>query len=188
MSALLGHLPSRNLRIPCVTAMFVAGGTDSLPATQPACSVIVLRTDVLISDAYATRLECGSGHLPLRDDGSVNCRLTVTLPAPSARCEPSLGRTHVDDVVDADGVTHSVCEVAQLVPDRSGESAPAGSGWYYDDYSLALDRECGNGDPSDGVESTRLTFTEGAEPAVGSRVRLECLRVARHSSPDAGCI
>jgi hypothetical protein len=80
-------------------------------------------------------------------------------------CESLMGR--VADGIDTE-LDRPRCIINQVVTDGT---IPDGStpGWYYDDFSA---------DVLDRCEETpqRISFTTGAEPRNGSRVKLECLQ------------
>jgi hypothetical protein len=64
------------------------------------------------------------------------------------------------------------CQVAQLpVTDDvfAAKRQPDGDGWYYDNYSTDLSKQCPAAQPQ------RVAFTAGAKPPTGVVVKLECL-------------
>jgi hypothetical protein len=60
------------------------------------------------------------------------------------------------------------CKVEQL-PVMAQNRVPEAPGWYYDNFSDGVTREC----PSN--ERQRISFTNSAKPATGVIVKLECL-------------
>jgi hypothetical protein len=60
------------------------------------------------------------------------------------------------------------CKVKQLPVLRSG-TVPDGAGWYYDNFSDDVQRECS------GSRRQRVSFTNSAKPSTGVVVKLECL-------------
>ena len=114
--------------------------------------------------------------LTRRSDGEVACNVIWELPpaglAPvgtPTECNdlPFLnpvdpGRPAVNDRKGAN------CKVTQLAIKRSGQ-VPEGAGWYYDNFSDSVKRECA------GSQKQRVAFTNAAKPNTGVNVRLECL-------------
>jgi hypothetical protein len=68
---------------------------------------------------------------------------------------------------DAGGVN---CKVKQIpVLDLESTSAPAGEGWYYDNFSDELKKSCKT------TQQQRVAFSNSAKPPTGVTVKLECL-------------
>lgn len=114
--------------------------------------------------------------LTRRSDGLVACNVIWELPPAGAapagtptECSdlPYLmpvdpGRPAVNDRMGAN------CKVTQLPITRTGQ-VPQGAGWYYDNFSESVQRECS------GTQKQRVAFTNSAKPNTGINVRLECL-------------
>jgi len=131
-----------------------------------------------IIDVIARQLGavCLPRALTRRSDGLVACNVIWELPpvgmAPTGtptecRDLPFLkpvdpGRPAINDRMGAN------CKVDQLPIKNSGQ-APAGAGWYYDNFSDSVQRECS------GSQKQRVAFTNAAKPNTGINVRLECL-------------
>lgn len=115
-------------------------------------------------------------------EGRVGCDVVQVLPTSgdNTRCA-GLTERGVDPtpVRIVDGA--EVCKINQAPdPDGAGVGLPTGEGWYYDDFSEDVRRSCGVG----GVGGQRISFTLGAAPVSGAKVRLECLQpVARTGGP-----
>jgi hypothetical protein len=71
-----------------------------------------------------------------------------------------------------------VCRVTQLP--STGE-VPTGLGWFYDDFTVETTNAC-----SFNTDQQRVSFTEGAAPETGARVRFECLQAAPPPDADIG--
>ena len=74
----------------------------------------------------------------------------------------------------------NVCRIAQLASDPTA-GVPSGLGWFYDDFTAETAGAC-----SFNPEQQRVSFTEGAEPLTGARVRFECLQTAPPQTEDVG--
>ena len=73
-----------------------------------------------------------------------------------------------------------VCRVAQLSSDPAA-GVPSGFGWFYDDFTPETVSAC-----AFNPEQQRVSFTEGAAPMAGARIRLECLQAALPTTEDVG--
>jgi hypothetical protein len=98
--------------------------------------------------------------------GLVDCEVIETMK-PGTPCRGQ-GRAAVDPERDP-----SLCKVAQ-VPVVNGEPAQGQAGWWYDGDDTGA---CGS--------AGQVRFTMGHEPAVGSRVDLECL--AKVTDQEVAC-
>jgi len=109
-------------------------------------------------------------------DGRVACDVVEVLPAAGehATCAglASLGRELVRTEVDEAGRTHEVCRVVQTP--ATGGVAPAGPGWFYDNFSGDVMTRCA-------ATPQRISYTAGAEPKTGTEVRLECLQPVQNT-------
>jgi hypothetical protein len=64
------------------------------------------------------------------------------------------------------------CKVKQLpvvLTDSQAKTAPAGEGWFYDDYTTDVVKTCSK------TQQQRVAFTADAKPPTGVTVKLECL-------------
>lgn len=125
-----------------------------------------LATGLLAPIAAALGETCLATPLRRLPDDSVRCQMDETL-ALGQRCSSVPGRTltHVDDT------GREVCRVTQLVPtraERDAQTAPAGVGWFYDDYSLRALSQCPSGRP-------RLLNFAATEPTPDAELRIECV-------------
>lgn len=114
-----------------------------------------------IIDKFASLLDatCLPRQLNPDESGQVDCVVVETLPASGdfTRCTDIPGRTSISTMQDDEGI-HEVCSVRQLTA-ADPRTEP---GWFYETM------------PSGSSCAQRLTFTEGAQPATGTLVRLEC--------------
>jgi hypothetical protein len=128
-----------------------------------ALSAIVTKVAAQLSGA------CFPDALPV-EGGKVPCDVVeIKAPSDAAPCDPGRGRTQLPSR-RLNGTVRSVCRIDQL---KVGDSGVVGSkpGWYYDDFSDAIRRECQ-------VAPQRIAFTDGAEPAPGAQAVLECAEPA----------
>ncbi len=143
-------------------------------------AIVQKLADVLGGTCLPRALVRGAG-------GVVNCDVVEQL-APGRSCSEFPGRTLRETATDnATGAAVEVCEVTQLAV--SGDAAPSGDGWYYDDFSPDVagpDARC----PAERPQ--RITFT--TPPATGTTVRLECLQTVGNMGggvgmecPTSGC-
>jgi hypothetical protein len=130
-----------------------------------------------IIDTIITKLAvCLPKPLVRKANGMVPCNVVWQLPpardaspgvpttcsAPGSFLEPvDPGRPAVNDRGGNN------CKVRQLAVEQS-RTAPAGQGWYYDDFAEELARQCKN-------KQQRVSFTDSAEPPNGVVVQLECV-------------
>jgi hypothetical protein len=135
-----------------------------------------------IIDVIAKQLStvCLPRPLVRKSDHSVGCNVVWELPkagtAPNTtptECSQALYLSPVDPgrapVNDRGG---NNCKVAQLpVADDvyTAKREPDGAGWYYDNYSADLPKQCPVSQPQ------RVAFTAAAKPPTGVVVKLECL-------------
>lgn len=111
-----------------------------------------------------------------RSDGLVSCNVVWELPP--AGMAPMGTPTECADLrylkpVPAGGEAINArgganCLVDQLPVTEQGRT-PDGAGWYYDNFSDEVVREC------PGTRKQRVSFTERARPRTGVVVRLDCL-------------
>ena len=124
-----------------------------------------------------------------RADGLVSCNVLWELPpagmAPMGTPTECADLPYLKPVpagaeaINAGGGAN--CLVRQLPVTEVGRT-PDGAGWYYDNFSDEVTREC------PGAPKQRVSFTERARPRTGVVVRLECLnetqRIALSSSEE----
>lgn len=108
--------------------------------------------------------------------GAVDCDIVWELPlvgkAPAGTPTRCSEHTLLEALDPATATRGERCRVPQLgLTSEAAVVATTGTaaGWYYDDFSTARSQECGSDRPQ------RLTFTEGAQPPNGVKVKLECL-------------
>jgi hypothetical protein len=116
-----------------------------------------------------------------KSDGKVGCNVVWELPPPGmaptttpTECSQAPGgylgpvdpgRAPINDRKGNN------CKVAQLMVTESAPKSPppAGDGWYYDNFTDELTRQCSKAQPQ------RVAFTSTAKPPTGVIVKLECL-------------
>jgi hypothetical protein len=105
--------------------------------------------------------------------GLVDCRVVeIKRPGDRSPCDPNRGRTsQLDDRVVGD-IARMVCEVAQLPV--LARSAPAGVGWYYDDFSEEV-KACK-------TDKQRIAFAAASPLEEGAGARFECFRAVTEPS------
>jgi hypothetical protein len=105
--------------------------------------------------------------------GLVDCRVVeIKRPGDRSPCDPNRGRTsQLDDRV-VDDIARMVCEVAQLPV--LARSAPAGVGWYYDDFSEEV-KACK-------TDKQRIAFAAASPLEEGAGARFECFRAVTEPS------
>ncbi|MGB5349179.1 MAG: hypothetical protein WBN10_06230 [Polyangiales bacterium] len=137
----------------------------------PALNAIVDRI------AAALRQLCLPRPLNRTAQNLVNCEVREVQPEGGTCATAGRGREEVA-VTTEDG--REVCRVTQLPSDPTA-GAPQGLGWFYDDFTLETASAC-----SFNPEQQRVSFTEGAAPLTGARVRFECLQTAPPQTQDIG--
>jgi hypothetical protein len=128
-----------------------------------ALSAVVTKVAAQLSGA------CFPASLPV-EGGKVPCDVVeIKAVGDATPCDPARGRTQLPSR-RINNALRSVCRIDQL---KVGASGVVGSkpGWYYDDFSDAIQRECQ-------VSPQRIAFTDGAEPGPGARAVLECTEPA----------
>lgn len=119
---------------------------------------------------------CLPRSLVRQSDGLVSCNVVWELPpagmAPvgtPTECADLPYLKPVDQGAEAVNERGGAnCKVEQLAVTRSGR-IPEGAGWYYDNFSDDVAREC------PGARKQRISFTQSAKPNTGVVVRLDCL-------------
>jgi hypothetical protein len=137
----------------------------------PALNAIVDRI------AAALRQLCLPRPLNRTSDDLVGCEVREVQPAGKTCAEAGRGR-EPEAVGVEDG--REVCRVTQL-PSNPSAGVPSGLGWFYDDFTAETEAAC-----SFNVDRQRVSFTEGAAPETGARVRFECLQAASPPTEDIG--
>lgn len=109
--------------------------------------------------------------------GEVGCDVVEVLPLTGdfTRCSQlaDIGRDSTPVRIE-DG--KEVCKVRQSP--AVGGVIPTEPGWYYDNFSSDVMMSCG-------AMGQRISFTVGAEPKSGARVRLECLQPVQNIGTGA---
>ena len=137
----------------------------------PALNAIVDRI------AAALRQLCLPRPLNRNSQNLVGCEVREVQPEGGTCATAGRGREEVA-VTTEDG--RDVCRVTQLPSDATG-GVPQGLGWFYDDFTPETASAC-----SFNPEQQRVSFTEGAAPLTGARVRFECLQTAPPQDVDVG--
>ena len=137
----------------------------------PALNAIVDRI------AAALRQLCLPRPLNRNSIDLVGCEVREVQPEGSTCATAGRGREEVP-VSTEDG--REVCRVTQL-PSDPAAGVPAGLGWFYDDFTPETVSAC-----TFNPEQQRVSFTEGAAPVTGARIRFECLQTAPPIVEDVG--
>ncbi len=137
----------------------------------PALNAIVDRI------AAALRQLCLPRPLNRNSVDLVGCEVREVQPEGGTCATAGRGREEVP-VGNEDG--REVCRVTQLPSDPT-VGVPEGLGWFYDDFTPETVSAC-----TFNPEQQRVSFTEGAAPITGSRIRFECLQAAPPTTEDVG--
>ena len=137
----------------------------------PALNAIVDRI------AAALRQLCLPRPLNRNSIDLVGCEVREVQPEGSTCATAGRGREEVP-VSTEDG--REVCRVTQL-PSDPAAGVPEGLGWFYDDFTQETQDAC-----TFNPEQQRVSFTEGAAPVTGARIRFECLQTAPPTTEDVG--
>ena len=143
----------------------------------PALNAIVDRI------AAALRQLCLPRPLNRNSNGTVGCEVREVQPA-GASCDEERGRESIgtEDVgTPGSEDIRQVCRITQLPSSADAVDPPEGLGWFYDDFTAETAAAC-----SFNPEQQRVSFTEGAAPETGARVRFECLQTAPPQTQDIG--
>jgi len=138
----------------------------------PALNAIVDRI------AAALRQLCLPRELNRNSQGLVGCEVREVQPEGGTCATAGLGREEVRVGIE-DG--REVCRVTQLPTSPDDVNPPAGLGWFYDDFTAETVDAC-EFNPT----AQRVSFTEGAAPVAGARIRFECLQAAPPETEDVG--
>jgi hypothetical protein len=138
----------------------------------PAINAIVDRI------AAALRQLCLPRSLNRNSIDMVGCEVREVQPEGATCAEAAARGREAEPVGTEDG--REVCRVTQL-PSDPAAGVPSGLGWFYDDFTPETTAAC-----SFNPEQQRVSFTEGAAPASGARVRFECLQAAPPATQDIG--
>jgi hypothetical protein len=139
---------------------------------SPALNAIVDRI------AAALRQLCLPRPLNRNSIDMVGCEVREVQPEGGTCAEAAArGREEVP-VGNEDG--REVCRVTQL-PSDPVAGVPGGLGWFYDDFTPETVSAC-----TFNPEQQRVSFTEGAAPITGARIRFECLQTAPPTTEDVG--
>jgi hypothetical protein len=142
----------------------------------PALNAIVDRI------AAALRQLCLPRPLNRNSQDLVGCEVREVQPA-GAECDEARGRESIgtEDVGPAGSPdVRNVCRITQL-PSDPAAGVPSGLGWFYDDFTPETVSAC-----TFNPEQQRVSFTEGADPTTGARIRFECLQAAPPTTEDVG--
>jgi hypothetical protein len=151
----------------------------------PALNAIVDRI------AAALRQLCLPRPLNRNSIDMVGCEVREVQPEGSTCATAGRGREEVpvstENVgTDAEPDMREVCRITQL-PSDPAAGVPAGLGWFYDDFTLeTVGTPDTPGACSFNPEAQRVSFTEGAAPITGARIRFECLQAAPPTTEDVG--
>ena len=137
----------------------------------PALNAIVDRI------AAALRQLCLPRPLNRNSIDMVGCEVREVQPEGGTCASAGRGREEVPVGME-DG--REVCRVTQLPSDPSA-GVPEGLGWFYDDFTPETVSAC-----TFNPEQQRVSFTEGASPITGARIRFECLQAAPPTTEDVG--
>jgi hypothetical protein len=137
----------------------------------PALNAIVDRI------AAALRQLCLPRPLNRNSIDMVGCEVREVQPEGVTCATAGRGREEVP-VSTEDG--REVCRVTQL-PSDPAAGVPEGLGWFYDDFTPETVSAC-----TFNPEQQRVSFTEGAAPVTGARIRFECLQAAPPTTEDVG--
>jgi hypothetical protein len=119
--------------------------------------------------------ECLPRRLFRDANGRVDCRVVEIKPlGDRTPCDLARGRFQQLPDRTFEGTTRMVCEIAQL--SVVGNRAPAGIGWYYDDFSNLVSRCQEN--------PQRIAFSEAAAINIGAAARFECFRPVSAEQSD----
>jgi len=145
----------------------------------PALNAIVDRI------AAALRQLCLPRPLNRNSQDVVGCEVREVQPEGSTCATAGRGREEVpvstENVgTDTDPDMREVCRNTQL-PSDPAAGVPDGLGWFYDDFTPETVSAC-----TFNPEQQRVSFTEGAAPTTGARIRFECLQAAPPTSEDIG--
>jgi hypothetical protein len=138
----------------------------------PALNAIVDRI------AAALRQLCLPRELNRDSQGLVGCEVREVQPEGETCATAGRGR---EDVAVGDEDGREVCRVTQLPTSAADVNPPQGVGWFYDDFTPETVSAC-----SFNPEQQRVSFTEGAAPITGARIRFECLQTAPPQDVDIG--
>jgi hypothetical protein len=117
--------------------------------------------------------QCLPRSLRRNAEGKVDCRV-VEIKAAGDRtpCDPAHGRIKQLPDRYLNNAQHMVCEIQQL--QVTGRAEPPGVGWYYDDFSNAVN--------SCQTNRQRIAFTSQAAVGEGASARFECFQSVAASS------
>jgi len=137
----------------------------------PALNAIVDRI------AAALRQLCLPRPLNRNSEDLVGCEVREVQPEGVTCATVGRGREEVP-VATEDG--RDVCRITQL-PSNPSNGVPQGLGWFYDDFTPETVSAC-----TFNPEQQRVSFTEGAAPVTGARIRFECLQASPPQDADIG--
>jgi hypothetical protein len=138
----------------------------------PALNAIVDRI------AAALRQLCLPRPLNRNSIDMVGCEVREVQPEGRTCAEAADRGREPEAVGNEDG--REVCRVTQL-PSDPAAGVPSGLGWFYDDFTDETRAAC-----TFNPEQQRVSFTDGAAPIEGARIRFECLQAAPPTTEDVG--
>jgi hypothetical protein len=127
--------------------------------------------------AAALRQLCLPRPLNRNAQDLVGCEVREVQPE-GQTCETAGRGREPTPVATEDG--REVCRITQL-PSDPAAGVPEGLGWFYDDFTPETVAAC-----AFNPDQQRVSFTEGAEPVTGARIRFECLQAAPPQTQDIG--
>jgi hypothetical protein len=145
----------------------------------PALNAIVDRI------AAALRQLCLPRPLNRNSQDLVGCEVREVQPAGGTCAAAGRGREEIPVGVEDVGPVgepdvREVCRITQL-PSDVASGVPQGLGWFYDDFTPETVAAC-----TFNPEQQRVSFTDGAAPVTGARIRCECLQAAPPQDADIG--
>jgi hypothetical protein len=161
------------------TAMGLADNTGVGTVVESICAADYAPALDAIIDRIAAALRqlCLPRPLNRNSQDLVGCEVREVQPEGQTCAAAGRGR-EPEAVGNEDG--REVCRVTQLPSDPSA-GVPNGLGWFYDDFTAETVAAC-----SFNPDQQRVSFTEGAEPVSGARIRFECLQAAPPQDVDIG--
>jgi len=117
---------------------------------------------------------------PLTPDSQdlVGCEVREVQPAGGTCATAGRGREETPVGTSEDG--REICLVTQL-PSNQANGVPDGLGWFYDYFTPETLAAC-----TFNPTQQRVSFTEGAAPVTGARIRFECLQTSPPKDADIG--
>jgi hypothetical protein len=158
---------------------FVEGGTGVGTVVASICAADYAPALDAIVDRIAAALRqlCLPRPLNRNAQDLVGCEVREVQPEGQTCATAGRGREPTP-VSTEDG--REVCRITQLPSDPTA-GVPEGLGWFYDDFTPETVAAC-----AFNPDQQRVSFTEGAAPVTGARIRFECLQAAPPQTQDIG--